>query len=278
MTLSSHDVHVWRASLELSAEHVQRLRQTLAADEIARAERFYFEKDRKHFIVARGVLRVILSRYLGLDPTQLEFSYSSYGKPALTTSPGKDWLRFNLSHSHELALYAITYGREVGIDIEYMRDKVSSEAIAEHYFSPREVTVLRALPVSLRREAFFTCWTRKEAYIKARGEGLSFPLDHFDVSLVPGEPAALLHTLGDPHEASRWSLQALAPAMGYAAALAVEGHDWRLSCWQWAPSWSESSDPSRSMQSEGSSPTASSRDTRNGMKTTWGMRPGLADP
>ena len=97
------------------------------------------------------------------------------------------------------------------------------------------------LPVYLRREAFFTCWTSKEAYIKARGEGLSLPLDRFDVSLVPGEPAALLRTLGDPHEACRWSLQALAPGVGYAAALAVEGHGWRLSCWQWAPSWSESS-------------------------------------
>lgn len=243
LTLSSHDVHVWRTSLELSAAHVQRLRQTLAADEIARAERFYFEKDRRHFIVARGVLRMILSRYLGLDPRQLGFCYSSYGKPALATAPGRDWLRFNVSHSHELALYAITRGREVGIDIEYMRDNLATDTIAESYFSPREVAVLRALPADLRHEAFFTCWTRKEAYIKARGEGLSFPLDQFDVSLAPGEPAALLRTLGDPHEASRWSLQALTPGTGYAAALVVEGHGWQLTCWQWAPSWSESSGP-----------------------------------
>jgi 4'-phosphopantetheinyl transferase len=236
-TLSSHDVHVWRTALELSARHVQRLRQVLAADETARAERFYFEKDRRHFIVARGVIRMILGRYLGLDPARIEFSYSSYGKPALATAPGKDWLRFNVSHSHELALFAVTRGREVGIDVERMRADVAGETIAERYFSPREVAVLRALPAHLRCEAFFACWTRKEAYIKARGEGLSFPLDRFDVSLAPGEPAALLRTLGDPHEASRWSLRALAPGVGYAAALAVEGHDWQLTCWQWPPSW-----------------------------------------
>jgi 4'-phosphopantetheinyl transferase len=241
LTLANHDVHVWRTSLELSAEHVQRLRQTLSADESARAERFYFETDRRHFIVARGVLRIVLSRYLGLDPGQLGFSYSSYGKPALGTPPRGDGLRFNLSHSHELALYAVTHGREVGIDIEYMRDNVAADAIAEHYFSPHEVMTFRALPASQRREAFFTCWTRKEAYIKARGEGLSFPLNRFDVSLAPGEPAALLRTHGDPHEAARWSLQALAAGMGYAAALAVEGHGWQMTCWQWTPSWSETS-------------------------------------
>jgi 4'-phosphopantetheinyl transferase len=239
LTLSRHEVHVWRTSLELSAEHLQRLRQTLAADEIARATRFYFEKDRRHFIVARGVLRIILSRYLGIDPRQLEFSYGAYGKPALATSPGKDWLCFNLSHSHELALYAITHGREVGIDIEQMRANVDGDAIAERYFSPREVMAFHAIPADLRRQAFFDCWTRKEAYIKARGEGLSFPLNRFDVSLAPGEPPALLRTLGDPHEAGRWSLQALFPGAGYAAALVVEGHDWQLSCWQWPTAWSE---------------------------------------
>lgn len=243
LTLSNHDVHVWRTSLELGADHVQRLRRTLSADEIVRAERFHFEKDRRHFIIARGVLRIILSRYLGLGPHQLGFCYSSYGKPALATAPGRDWLRFNVSHSHELALYAITRGREVGIDVEYMRDSVATDMIAERYFSPREVTTFRALPASQRREAFFTCWTRKEAYIKARGEGLSFPLDRFDVSLVPGEPPALLRTLGDPHEAARWSLAALTPGTGYAAALVVEGHGWQLTCWQWVPSWSGPSSP-----------------------------------
>jgi 4'-phosphopantetheinyl transferase len=239
LTLSSRDVHIWRTSLELSPFHVQRLRQILAADELDRAGRFYFERDRQHFTVARSVLRIILSRYQGIDPRQLAFSYSRYGKPALATAPRKDWLRFNVSHSHELAMYAVTSGREVGIDIEYIRPNVASEAIAEHYFSPCEVAMLRSLPAHLRHEAFFTCWTRKEAYIKARGEGLSFPLDHFDVSLKPGEPAALLRTLGDRYEASRWSLQELTPGAGYVAAVAVEGHDWQLTCWQWPVSWCE---------------------------------------
>jgi 4'-phosphopantetheinyl transferase len=119
----------------------------------------------------------------------------------------------------------------VGVDVERIRPKVAQEKIAERFFSPREVTLLRALPAPLQATAFFACWTRKEAYIKATGEGLTLPLDQFDVSLVPGEPAALLRTAWDPQEAARWALQDLAPAPGYRAAVAVAGHDWRLTCW-----------------------------------------------
>jgi 4'-phosphopantetheinyl transferase len=121
----------------------------------------------------------------------------------------------------------------VGIDLEYIRSDLAVEQIAERFFSRREIATLRALPIDLRTYAFFLCWTRKEAYIKARGEGLSLPLDQFDVSLIPGEPAALLNTQRDLYEVSRWSLQELTPAPGYAAALAVEGHGWHLACWQW---------------------------------------------
>jgi 4'-phosphopantetheinyl transferase len=143
-------------------------------------------------------------------------------------------LGFNLAHSHELALYAITRGREVGIDLERIRSNLVDEQIAERFFSPREVVVLRGLPTHRQREAFFNCWTRKEAYVKAKGQGLSIPLDQFDVSLAPGEPAALLSTQWHPQEASRWSLQKLNPGCGYVAALAVEGHDWQVKCWQWS--------------------------------------------
>ena len=144
-------------------------------------------------------------------------------------------LCFNLSHSHGIALYAITCGREIGIDIEYFRPDVEVEKLAERFFSPREAAVLRALPEHLRKEGFFNCWTRKEAYIKAEGKGMSIPLSAFDVSLTPGEPAALLRTESHPQETSRWSLQALSPEPGYTAALAVKGHDWELKCWQWTP-------------------------------------------
>ena len=119
----------------------------------------------------------------------------------------------------------------MGVDVERIRPEVAQEKIAEHFFSPREVTVLRALPTPLQAPAFFACWTRKEAYIKAKGDGLTLPLDQFDVSLAPGEPAALLHTAWDPQEAAGWALQDLAPAPGYRAAVAVAGHDWRLTCW-----------------------------------------------
>lgn len=207
------------------------LRHTLTADECQRAERYIFEKDRTHFVVARGLLRVLLGRYLRQDPQHLRFTYGPHGKPALATDTGGVALRFNVSHSHGLALYAITCGREVGVDVERIRPAVAQEKIAERFFSPREVTVLRALPTLLQAPAFFACWTRKEAYIKAKGDGLSLPLDQFDVSLAPGEPAALLHTTRDPQEAACWALQDLAPAPGYRAAVAVAGHDWHLTCW-----------------------------------------------
>jgi len=134
-----------------------------------------------------------------------------------------------------MALYAVAYRREVGIDLELIRHGLEEEQIADRFFSRREISTLRALPAALRRYAFFLCWTRKEAYIKARGEGLSLPLDQFDVSLIPGEPAALLRTRPDSDEALRWSLQELTPGPpGYAAALAVEGEGWSLALWQWS--------------------------------------------
>jgi 4'-phosphopantetheinyl transferase len=212
---------------------VQSLQYTLAPDEQTRAERFYFQKDRERFIVARGLLRVILSRYLDTTPSQLRFRYGLYGKPSLVTTPGQDTVNFNSSRSRGLTLYAIARNREVGIDLEYMRTDFACEQVAEQFFSSREKATLRAFPTGMKHEAFFTCWTRKEAYIKARGKGLSLPLNQFDVSVTPGEPALLVNTRGDSQETSRWSLQELRPRTGYMAALAVEGHDWRLSCWDW---------------------------------------------
>jgi 4'-phosphopantetheinyl transferase len=210
---------------------VQSLWCTLTADERQRAERYIFQKDRTHFVVARGLLRVLLGCYLRQEPQHLHFTYGPHGKPALATDTGRVALRFNVSHSHSLALYAITRGREVGVDVERIRPEVVQEKIAERFFSPREVTVLRALPTPLQAPAFFACWTRKEAYMKATGDGLTLPLNQFDVSLAPGEPAALLRTAWDPKEAARWTLQDLAPAPGYRAAVAVAGHAWRLTCW-----------------------------------------------
>jgi 4'-phosphopantetheinyl transferase len=231
--LSDDEVHVWRATLDWPLPHVQMLQQLLAQDERQKADRFYFARDRLHYIVARGLLRTLLGHYLKLPPDQLHFDYNAYGKPALVTGSAQAPLSFNLSHSGGLVLYAFARNRALGIDVECVRPIRDYEQMAEQVFSPYEQSILRALPADKKIEAFFNGWTRKEAYIKARGQGLSLPLDQFDVTLAPGEPARLLHTRGDPQEAQRWSLQELSVDPDYKAALAVEGHGWRLCCWQW---------------------------------------------
>jgi 4'-phosphopantetheinyl transferase len=229
--LSPGEVHIWRATLDRVEAELQEFRQILAPDEQARADRFYFEIHRQHFTAGRGILRTLLAEYLAVRPTQIAFRYGPQGKPALDVGPGN--LRFNLAHAHGLALIAITRGHELGVDVERIRDDYACEQVAHRFFSPNEVAVLRALPPDARRGAFFTCWSRKEAYIKATGRGLSQSLDQFDVSLDPEAPAALLATRHDPPDAERWSLYALEPGPGYAGALVAEGKDHRLWCGQW---------------------------------------------
>jgi 4'-phosphopantetheinyl transferase len=230
--LATEEVHVWRIALDVGDPLLMRLREVLADDERQRADRFYFEKDRHHFTTARGAMRMLLASYLARRPEEVRFAYGNYGKPRLADVEND--IRFNLTHSHGLALLAVTRDREVGVDVEHIRDmERDGELLAERFFSPREVAVLCSLPAQLRREAFFHCWTRKEAYIKAHGKGLSLPLDQFDVSLHPDEPAAVLATQHDPQEVRRWSLQGLFPGAGYVGALAVEGNSWRLWCGEW---------------------------------------------
>lgn len=233
--LEKDEVHVWSANLNRSEKSVKKLQLFLSADERQRAERFYFARDQQHFIVARGVLRKILSHYLQRQPYEINFEYNKYGKPFLPREFGGNDFRFNLSHSHGLALYAMTSRREIGVDVEFIREDFSDLKIADRFFSPNEVSVLRSLPSEIQREAFFLCWTRKEAFIKAKGKGLSIPLDQFDVSLVPGQPAALLKTRFDSNEAYHWSLINLTLDIpNYAAAVAVEGQKCRLKYWQWS--------------------------------------------
>jgi 4'-phosphopantetheinyl transferase len=164
----------------------------------------------------------------------LRFSYSYYGKPALTTGLGHDTLNFNMSHSNEMAIYGVVRNRQIGVDIERIQTDFACEEIAARIFSPQENATLRSLPPRMKHEAFFNCWTRKEAFIKAKGLGLAYPLNQFEVSLIPGEPARLISIEEDLFEATRWSLLELEPDPDYAAALAVEGEDdWQLKCWQW---------------------------------------------
>ena len=234
LTLPPAEVHVWRASLHAGPSRLADLHAILADDERQRAARFHADRDRDHYVVARGVLRTLLGHYVQRPPQTLRFSYNDYGKPALEAPHGGARLYFNVSHSHNLVLYAVAHGRDLGIDIEYIRPNFAREQIAEQFFSPRENVELRALTHAQHTIGFFNCWTRKEAYIKARGQGLSLPLDQFDVSLTPGQPAALLQTRDIPTEAARWSLRELHPGPGYVAALAVEGRpNWQLMSWQW---------------------------------------------
>lgn len=232
LVLSENQVHAWRVFLNASQEVRDSMARVLSEEERIRASKFFFERDRQHWIIARGALRMILSRYLHLPAEKLLFATNEHGKPALAPSH-ESKLAFNLSHSGDIALYALTWGREVGVDVEYMKDGIEFDKLARVSFSPNERTVLRSLPDEEKREAFYRCWTRKEAYIKARGRGLSLPLHLFDVSLLPTEPAALLASREDPREVKRWIFQNLLPGTNYAGALAVEGSGWKLNCWQW---------------------------------------------
>jgi 4'-phosphopantetheinyl transferase len=235
LAISSSEIHVWIASMNQPAACVRRLAQTLSADEQLRAKNFHFEQDQLNFIIGRGLLRMILGRYLGIEPSRLCFRYGSCGKPSLAPkgfqNPSALVPRFSLAHSHDLALYTVTRDQEIGVDLEYVSWIAEADQIAEKFFSARERAVFHTLPASQKQEAFFNCWTRKEAYLKASGCGLDWPLDKVEVSLVPGEPARLLSVAGDIREAFRWFVQALTPAPGYVAALAVRGHGWQLKHW-----------------------------------------------
>jgi 4'-phosphopantetheinyl transferase len=232
LALKSDEVHVWRASLEMTPSQVSTLKQILSPNELCRAGRFYFQKDRDHFVIARGLLRTILSKYVSRDPDNLHFCYGPNGKPALTGETGRKF-RFNVSHSHGLSLFAVALDRNIGVDLEYIRSDLSDRDLAEQFLSPRELLAFWQLAEDDRPRGFFTWWTRKEAYLKARGQGLSSDLKQFEVVPVIGCPAEFPEVNGTNQEETSWSLMDLAVMPGYAAALAVEGRDLELKCWQW---------------------------------------------
>lgn len=226
------EVHVWQVTLDLAQDEVERLKRWLSTDELGRAERLIFADHRKRFIAARGSLRAILGRYLNIAPADICFEYALHGKPqlaAIHVLPQP--LYFNLAHSEEIALIAVTGIGAVGIDVERIRPAYPSEQVARNFFSPGEIGRLGKLPAHEYDHAFFHCWTRKEAFIKATGQGLLLPLDQFEVSLPHEESATLLRTDWNPDEAANWSLHQLEAGAGYAASLAVRGHDFQLKCW-----------------------------------------------
>lgn len=210
------EVHLWRARLETGAGRMRGFYEALSPDEQARAERFRFQRHRDRFVVAHGLLRDILARYLGTDPKRLHFRYGPQGKPALTRDCGGDFLQFNLSHSQGTALYALACGREVGVDLERIRPDWVDDQVAERLFSLQEVAILRRLPQRERQEAFVRCWTRKEARVKACGRGIT------------------THPEPDDQATTGCVLWELALDPDLVAAVAVEGGDFRLKCWRWS--------------------------------------------
>lgn len=218
--LGGDEIHVWCVELD-AGDEVAALAACLSAEERERASGLPSETHQRRFVVARGRLRQLLGRYLGQAPGAIAFARGAHGKPFLQ----EGGLHFNGSHSHELALYAIAQSREVGVDVEWMRPHIAHEQIAARFFALEEQEALAQVPAEQRRAAFYNLWTRKEAYLKARGDGLAAGLSTFAVSL--GAEAALLHS------DEGWKLMALEPAAGYVAALCGAGGDWRLRNWCW---------------------------------------------
>lgn len=227
LALGAGDVHVWRLPLAQPPDQLAILARTLNPDEQARAARFYFDRDRNAYTATRGVLRSLAGHYASVAPQALVFGYQAKGKPYLATPHG---LHLNVSHSGDYALLAFTRTGPLGVDVERKRPLSDLPALAKTSFSPHEYAAWGRLPPPDQLEAFFAVWSRKEAFIKATGEGIS-QLADFDVSVRPDEPARLLR-VPTPH---RWSLGDLPAIEHHAAAIVVAGDDLHVQCWNWPP-------------------------------------------
>jgi 4'-phosphopantetheinyl transferase len=219
-------IRVWWVKLGAFAGEEALLEAILSVDESDKARGYHFDRDRRRFTVARAILRILLGRYLQTRPEVVAFEYGPHGKPSLAGR--NQGIRFNVSHSQDVALIAVAHDREVGVDIECLRPITDQEQLVASNFSSREMTTYLNLPASQRQAAFFAAWTRKEAYLKARGDGLSLPLNSFSVSLGPDESAALLEVPSDPLELTRWRMANLSLASGYAGALVAAGEGWSI--------------------------------------------------
>jgi 4'-phosphopantetheinyl transferase len=218
--LTGTDVHVWAVPLRVGSDRLAALRALLSPDEIAKADRIVVPGKREQSAVARGTLRELLAEYTGIAARELEFEYEEKGRPFL--ADGSLATAFNVTHSGDLALIAVTREGVIGVDVERIDPKVELLAIGERFFSATEHAQLSACSEEDRPLAFFRCWTRKESYLKARGTGLTTPLDQFDVTLLDGDPPQLLETRFDPGDAARWTLTELMPAPGYPGALCAD--------------------------------------------------------
>lgn len=227
------EVHVWTANLDAAPTELAEYERLLSPDERGRAARLRLDHLRVRFITGRGLLRRLLGAYLQVDAQQIAFEYGPHGKPQLSTPAGHTSFAFNLAHSQNTGVFAFALAPRIGVDVEQTREVIERDQIVERFFSLDERHMLAALPPPQREEGFFLCWTRKEAYLKALGAGLTYPLDQFTVSLTPGAPAVLLATAVDVVGELSWTLLSFVPAPHHHAAVAVEGRGWLLRCRQW---------------------------------------------
>jgi len=227
-TLAAGEVHVWLVRADDAALCLACCENLLSAAERERAARFKFEKDRRLYTAAHAALRSLLAGYLNVAPADLEFESGRHGKPRLAPAFTKDRLEFNLSHSHEVALIAVTREKEIGVDVERVREDFAFVEVAERYFTAGELSAIRALPQDLQRRAFYQCWTSKEAFLKAKGVGLSGELDEVEIVLPGAGPVQVKSTLPG------WYLSELNPCDGYVGAVALEGDGSDLRCFRWA--------------------------------------------
>lgn len=232
IALSGGEVHVWRVALDLPTPQVAELERSLAPDERARATAFRFPHLRRRFIVGRGTLRAILGRYLELAPHTLRFIYGAHGKPRLGTEYGPEAPQFNITHADDLALIAVAGHRRVGVDIEARREIPDLTALVKYVCSPLERSALAALSATKRSDAFLHCWTKKEAYLKGVGLGLTVPLHEFSIAVAPDEPVRMFPDDHDGTLPTHWILCTLDLGQGHIGALAVDGHVCHLRCWQ----------------------------------------------
>lgn len=222
--LENDQIHIWQASLDYNKSKFNLLIGSLSEDEIERSNRFYFEKDRMQFIVRRGILKQIISKYLEINPKNLLFEYNPFGKPFLVTNSLKNNIKFNMSHSKNMALYCISSQKDVGIDIEFTQKKVEFHLIIERFFSHNEKAFIQKITTNKRKEAFFKIWTRKEAILKAIGKGISFPLEKVDVSFNKENFIIRINDNDDGQcTESSWYVEDLLPTKDYVASIAIEG-------------------------------------------------------
>ncbi|MBN2040683.1 MAG: 4'-phosphopantetheinyl transferase superfamily protein [Spirochaetes bacterium] len=230
--LKGNEAHIWLVEINKQVRELDYYASILTSDEKKRSSRFVFEKDRNRDIINRAVLRLLLSKYIKIDPGRINYNYNKFNKPELS-HPVNNELKFNLSHSGNLIIYAFSLRREIGIDIEKKRELNDADGIISRFCSEQEKSEYFSYPAEERGNIFISCWTRKEAYIKARGEGLAFPLNNFTMTLAPDKSPALMHVKDEKAEEKRWSFYNIIVPDDYNSTLAIEGNNIKLLYYKW---------------------------------------------